>query len=110
MSETKKTPDYVEMLDNGQMKVKTREGDFIMEEPTGEIYDNVERVTKNTPSITDFTKTIMLVSKSLIQPKLGEEDLKKKYKLSTLLRLVNGFKLWVDEDESFLSTTDVSSK
>lgn len=109
MTEEKKLPDFIELLDNGNLKVTTKEGVFVIEEPTGETFDNVERIAQNIPQLTDFMKTLMLLSKSM-KPSIPEGELKAKYKISTLMRLVNAFKLYVDEEQSFLLITEPESK
>lgn len=113
MTEETKTeilPEYFKLLENGNVSVSTKEGEFEIEEMNGETFDSVERIASKTPGITDFTKGLMLVSKSMVKPKVSELDLKSKYKLSTLKRLIEAVNLFVDESKSFLLTTPMNTK
>jgi len=98
-----KIPEYLELLPDGNIKVKTKEGEFILQEPNGEAFDSVERIAKGLSHITDFKKAVMLVSRSLKEPKgLNESDLLNKYKISTLKRIAEGMNLFLEENTDFL--------
>jgi len=101
MTDKKTKPEWLTLNTDGTVTVETREGSFTLAEPNGEQYEQVDRVASRIEHISDFTKGLMLVAKALVTPKIGEQDLKK-YKISTLKRLVDGINVFADEDMSFL--------
>jgi len=108
--EVKETlPEYITLLADGNMQIETRQGVFIIEEPEGAKFDQVERLAAG-HKMTDFKKTIVLIARCLVDPKLGDAELLQNYKLSTLQRLAAGMQIFVDESKSFLMTPDMPSK
>ena len=104
-------PSFLNILENGNIKVKTREGEFEIREPSGEEFDAVERIASKTPNITEFTKALMIVSKCLVKPgPISEMELKAKYKISTCKRLAQGVGLFVEDDQDFLWESKAESK
>jgi len=99
---------YLKMLADESVEITTKEGKFTLREPTGEEYEQVERLCANIENVSDFTRGLMLVSRSLVKPKLGELDLKK-LKVSSLKRLVDGLNLFNEESADFLQDSEKSS-
>lgn len=107
--QTTKIPDFIKILEDENIEVTTREGVFVMREPTGEEYDQVDRIMSRQKNSGEFIRGLMLVSRSLVKPKMGELDLKK-LKMSTLKRLVDGMNIYGREGLDFLAPSVSSSK
>ena len=91
MSEEKKLPEWIQEKENGNLLVKTKEGDFELEEqPYEKIVQAKKRFTRTNPNgirETDNDKLqLALISESLVTPKKGELELMK-FKGSTVFRL-----------------------
>jgi hypothetical protein len=82
MEKMQKLPSWIIENEDGTYTVKTKDGDFIMEEQSGEVIDKVNRLSEKTNVDVDS----LLVTRSLIEPKLSDEDLKK-LKGSSYMRL-----------------------
>lgn len=108
-NKTEKLPDFIKIMPDGNMQVETRQGTFIIEEPDGERFDQVERIAAGT-KMTDFKKTVVLIARCLVEPKIGDNELLKSYKISTLQRLAAGMQIFVDESKAFLMTPATPSK
>ena len=104
-----KIPDFIKILEDENIEVTTREGVFVMREPTGEEYDQVDRIMSRQKNSGEFIRGLMLVSRSLVKPKVGELELKK-LKMSTLKRLVDGMNIYGREGLDFLAPSVSSSK
>lgn len=107
--EDNKYPSFIKLLEDESIEVTTREGVFVLREPTGEEYEAVDRIMSRSPNAGEFVKGLMLVSRSLVKPKMGELELKK-LKMSTLKRLVDGMNIYGQEGIDFLPTSAKSSK
>jgi hypothetical protein len=107
--EMEKLPEYITLLPDGNMQIETRQGTFIIEEPDGDKFDQVERIAVGT-KMTDFKKTVVLIARCMIEPKIGETELLKNYKISTLQRLAIGMQIFVDETKAFLMTPAMPSR
>ena len=111
MSEEEKVevPKYCKCNADGTVTVHTREGDFTLDEEKGEVTDAVLRL-KEKFKWTDFRAGTVLAARCCITPKLGDEDLIKNYKKSTVTKVMEGYALLGEDIDDFLSDTTESTQ
>jgi len=78
----KNVPSFITENEDGTYTIKTRDGDFVMEEMAGDVVEKCERLAEKTKT----SYEALLAVKSIIKPSISDNDFSK-LKGSTFMKL-----------------------